>query len=646
MTRCTMMGHQLMTVCVFCVLCTSRSQCSLHSSSWSHRQNKLVAGSKDLNPLKPPAAGLPPVVASRGRREAHLPTDLAGPGESYFIRKVFEKFGDGETMTLRGFEQLLRSMGLEQLAAKGAVGRTDSVEGVLLVNSASDKSNATVPKARVGIVTVPATESSNGSSKSKCLNSHDLFSSFSGSLQKGETSMDVLSPSSFSLLCPSLLYQLVAASKMERLAGCIDGPFYHAQVEVVKMAIDTDLKSVWLYSSLSILGISLCGLLGVVVIPFMQKAFYQKMLQFLVALAIGTLCGDALLHLLPHAMGGESHGHSDAHEHSSSHDLNMWKGLAAALGVVFFFVTEKCLTLLAEWRKGVQKKRKAPHSHVHVMRDDGVGNGVVGEKLCKHKYSSYPYCYGEITDTPEESHMLEKSGLQDHNNHNHNHNSVAAEGGDCTKGTCCDGKAESEPGDASGLPGDAESYTVIIREHENHHHGHSHTHGHVHAPPHNMSSVAWMVIMGDGLHNFTDGMAIGAAFAANIAGGFSTSIAVFCHELPHEIGDFAVLLKAGMSARQAIFYNMLSSILCLFGMILGIFLGTTETASEWIFSVVAGMFLYIALVDMIPELTTNHSKEGGSMFQLVLQFLGLSLGIGLMLLIANYEHDLKTVFVH
>jgi zinc transporter 10 len=77
---------------------------------------------------------------------------------------------------------------------------------------------------------------------------------------------------------------------------------------------------------------------------------------------------------------------------------------------------------------------------------------------------------------------------------------------------------------------------VCVREHKNHHHGHSHTHGHVHSAPNSLSSVAWMVVMGDGLHNFTDGMAIGAAFAANIAGGFSTAVAVFCHELPHELG--------------------------------------------------------------------------------------------------------------
>jgi len=57
---------------------------------------------------------------------------------------------------------------------------------------------------------------------------------------------------------------------------------------------------VWLYATLSIVVVSLCGLLGVAVIPIMQRVFYQQLLQFLVALAVGTLCGDALLHLLPH----------------------------------------------------------------------------------------------------------------------------------------------------------------------------------------------------------------------------------------------------------------------------------------------------------------------------------------------------------
>ena len=148
-------------------------------------------------------------------------------------------------------------------------------------------------------------------------------------------------------------------------------------------------------------------------------------------------------------------------------------------------------------------------------------------------------------------------------------------------------------------PTKPEEYTVILREHESKHHGHSHTHGHVHSPPGSLSAVAWMVVMGDGLHNFTDGMAIGAAFSNDIAGGFSTAIAVFCHELPHELGDFAVLLKAGMSAKKAVYYNFLSSILSFLGMVLGICIGDTPEASAWIFAVAAGLFIYIALVDMV-----------------------------------------------
>ncbi len=65
-----------------------------------------------------------------------------------------------------------------------------------------------------------------------------------------------------------------------------------------------------------------------------------------------------------------------------------------------------------------------------------------------------------------------------------------------------------------------------------------------------------MVIFGDGIHNLADGLAIGAAFTQSGVFGIATSIAILCHELPHEIGDFAMLLKAGMTVRQAIFYNI------------------------------------------------------------------------------------------
>ncbi|XP_006810864.2 zinc transporter ZIP10-like [Neolamprologus brichardi] len=79
------------------------------------------------------------------------------------------------------------------------------------------------------------------------------------------------------------------------------------------------------------------------------------------------------------------------------------------------------------------------------------------------------------------------------------------------------------------------------RKTKKHSHGHGHSHGgNCHSDQEmkdaGIASIAWMVIMGDGMHNFSDGLAIGAAFSANLTGGISTSVAVFCHELPHELG--------------------------------------------------------------------------------------------------------------
>lgn len=185
---------------------------------------------------------------------------------------------------------------------------------------------------------------------------------------------------------------------------------------------------VWLYSSLSIAAISACGLLGVVVIPIMHKTYYNHLLQFLVALAVGTLCGDALLHLIPHAMGPPEHSHGTAVE-THSHNDGMWKGFAAMLGVVFFYFTEKGLTVVVEWRKRRQKLEddKLP-SRVRVLKNEtscsvapkasnSTSNSLMKifkkdeksdptTKTCKHKYSEYPYCYDEIdTDTRDDHHM-------------------------------------------------------------------------------------------------------------------------------------------------------------------------------------------------------------------------------------------------
>ncbi|KAF8570536.1 hypothetical protein P879_03614 [Paragonimus westermani] len=172
-------------------------------------------------------------------------------------------------------------------------------------------------------------------------------------------------------------------------------------------------------------------------------------------------------------------------------------------------------------------------------------------------------------------------------------------------------------------------------------------HGHHHGHSHDLSSVraiAYTVIAGDGLHNFCDGIAIGAAFANNVRGGLSTAIAVLCHELPHELGDFAVLLHAGMSVKAALFYNLLSSVLCAAGTTIGLLLGHIQSIDTWLFMLTAGMFVYIALVNMMPELTTNRLKGHRVCHQPSVLFfwqnVGILFGYGVMLLIAFYEDQM------
>jgi len=130
-------------------------------------------------------------------------------------------------------------------------------------------------------------------------------------------------------------------------------------------------------------------------------------------------------------------------------------------------------------------------------------------------------------------------------------------------------------------------------------HGHSHgNHSHLNADVSLKASIL-MILIGDGLHNFSDGLAIGASFASSLTTGFGTSIAVLFHELPHEIGDFAVLRKNGVSVKRAVLFNILSSLLCFIGVFFGLFIGSIEILSQFTFLFIAGTFIYISLVNIV-----------------------------------------------
>lgn len=158
---------------------------------------------------------------------------------------------------------------------------------------------------------------------------------------------------------------------------------------------------------------------------------------------------------------------------------------------------------------------------------------------------------------------------------------------------------------------------------------------HCHIPTSKKHShpVAFMNLIGDGVHNFVDGMVIAGSYLVNIQVGIATTVAVLLHEIPQEIGDFGVLIYAGFSKAKALFFNFLSALIAVLGAIVAIVIGSgIENFSMFLLPFTAGGFIYIAGSDLIPEL---HKECVPS--KSLMQFFSLLLGIAVMLLLAFIE---------
>ncbi|MBU3957742.1 MAG: ZIP family metal transporter [Nanoarchaeota archaeon] len=143
--------------------------------------------------------------------------------------------------------------------------------------------------------------------------------------------------------------------------------------------------------------------------------------------------------------------------------------------------------------------------------------------------------------------------------------------------------------------------------------------------------LAVMNLVGDGAHNFIDGLVIGASYLVSVPVGVATTIAVILHEIPQEIGDFGVLLHAGLSKKRAMFFNFLSAIAAVVGTMVALICGSGEIAIM-IIPFAAGGFIYIAGSDLIPELhkETNPKKSAA-------QLAAFLAGVGIMLLLLLAE---------
>ncbi|KAM4701562.1 zinc transporter ZIP5 [Discoglossus pictus] len=394
-----------------------------------------------------------------------------------------------------------------------------------------------------------------------CLNVTQLLMNF------GLDWVSEITPQHFTLICPALLYQIDSRV-------CIH---HNDELRHSQPPSQPSLLHVLGWGALAITLVSAPSLLAIALVPLLRHPVFRYVLRFLVALAVGTLCGDALLHLLPHAQ--------EVHAEEASHPIGpLLKGLCVLGGIYLLFLIENLMGMLNQRRR----KKRRPQANKPVQ-DDGcttvlweLGHPVDPE-----------FC--EVPRTP-------------------------------------DGQQTSSEGQEKERERDKES------------HAHSH-HGHSHGPTgEGIAEIVWMVLLGDGIHNFTDGLAIGAALSAGFSGGLSTTIAVFCHELPHELGDFAVLLQAGVRVRRVLFFSLVSAFLSYVGMVVGAVVSQSSAqVTPWIFAATAGIFLYVALVDMLPQMLHRGDSEPCQGKDRIIHSLGFLLGGVIMLCIALFQDQM--VFV-
>ena len=158
-----------------------------------------------------------------------------------------------------------------------------------------------------------------------------------------------------------------------------------------------------------------------------------------------------------------------------------------------------------------------------------------------------------------------------------------------------------------------------------HHHGNDTEEDHIHP-------VGKLVLFSDGIHNFIDGIIIGASFLISVPVGLATTLAVILHEIPQEIGDFAVLLHAGYTKMRALWLNFLSALLSIVGVLFVLVLGKEQSVILSILPIAAGGFIYIAVADLIPEL----QKTKGVVYS-ILQITSVVAGVSAMIALTLFE---------
>ena len=171
-----------------------------------------------------------------------------------------------------------------------------------------------------------------------------------------------------------------------------------------------------------------------------------------------------------------------------------------------------------------------------------------------------------------------------------------------------------------------QKFALLRHNHHHEHDGHHHDHGH---DAHMAGSGGWLILLGGGFHNFTDGVVIAAAFLTDLRLGLITAVSIAAHEIPHKLSDFVILMNAGFSKGRAVALACLSSMIVVVGGVCGWWiLGSAQDAVPYMLMVAAGSFIYIAMSDLIPYVQ-HESRVRDVIPQISLMLVGVAIVIAM-----------------
>ncbi|KAF5750064.1 IAA-alanine resistance protein 1 [Tripterygium wilfordii] len=359
--------------------------------------------------------------------------------------------------------------------------------------------------------------------------------------------------------------------------------------------------------------VSLASFICLIILPviFIQGKLSKAVVDSLALFGAGAMLGDAFLHQLPHAFGGEqSHSH-DQHAdlphhfhvgsgHSHSHSLtDLSVGISVLSGILLFLVVEKLVRYVEDNSGAANTWSHSHHNHHHKMNRNLNNDNNDNEKTSSRS-SQRKELHERTDDSLDGDNLSQNESLWKRK---------------MTSGTG-DVKPEVDADNSF-----SDGIASLTKE----------------KPAKSPSNLVfgYLNLFSDGVHNFTDGMALGSAFLLyGSVGGWSRTLFLLAHELPQEIGDFGILVSSGFTIPKALFFNFLSALVALAGTASALLLGHDPGQSSLIEGFTAGGFIYIAVAGVLAEMNSSGKTTFRS---IAIQLTSLIIGMAVALCISLVE---------